>query len=56
MDRYLVTYSHENSDIVRTMEVSAPDYTKAYLEATYSLPLKSNIINLTKAYKEIYRL
>ena len=49
MERYLVTYTYENSDIVRTMIVTALDYTKAFLEATFSLPFKSNIINLTKA-------
>ena len=49
MDRYLVTYTHEKSDIVRTMIVTALDYTKAFLEATYSLPFKSIIINLIKA-------
>ena len=48
MTTYIVTYITENSDTERTMFVSALDYTKAYLEACYLLPLKSIIINLLK--------
>lgn len=46
MNTYKVEYTTDNGRTRKTMQVTAADYTKAYLSACYALPFTAIIIEL----------
>lgn len=47
MKTYLVEYTEDNGATIKTMFVSAADYTKAYISACIALPIETIIVSVT---------